>query len=101
VVEDARLLDRDETDASDECALGEVAVSHVLPAARPVLETGVLLGLGGHLGLDCLGEHLAGAVPKDLREDLLGGRDWPGTDHACSSINGGGFLDLVDHVVNV
>jgi hypothetical protein len=100
-VEDARLLDHDATDASEECELGEVAVSHDLLAARPVLEAGVLLGLGGHLGLDGLGEYLAGAVPKDLGEDVLGGRDWPGGHRGCSSIHGGGLLDLVGHVVNV
>jgi hypothetical protein len=76
-----------------------VAVADHPPAAGFVLEVGVVSDPGGDLGLDGLGEHLAGALPEDLGEDVLAGGHRHDADVDGRLVHGGVLLGLVGRLV--
>src|SRR5262245_40845731 len=76
-----------------------MAVTDHLLAAGFVLEVGVVSDPGGDLGLDGLGEHLAGAVAEDLGEDVLAGGQGHDADVGGRLVHGGVLLGLVGRMV--
>ena len=93
------MLDLDRPDAGQDGPLGEVAIAHHLLVPGVILEVGVIVEPGGDLGLDGLGEHPAGAIPEDLGEDVLAGRQGHDADVGGRLVHGGVLLGLVGQMV--
>src|SRR5262249_27442794 len=91
-VPDPGSLDLDGSDAGQDGPLGQVAVADDLLAARPVLEVGPLVEVGGDLGLDGLGEQGAGPPAQDVGQGVVARGRWPGDGDGCRLIHGGVLL---------
>jgi hypothetical protein len=72
-----------------------------LVSAALVDEMGVIVDPGRDLGVNRLGQKLAGAVAEDLGERISASDNWPVRRRGCRLTHGGGLLGLVGQMVNV
>jgi site-specific DNA recombinase len=91
-VVDPGLLDLGVAEAGLDRSLGRGAVADDQATPGPVPHVGMPIDPIGDLGLDGLGQELAGSAPKEFGQDVLAPGRWPGDREGCRLIHGGVLL---------